>query len=213
MIKQLYVSIPAIVIPLLFCVMNTPWLLPPPPAEATVEVADVFFSIFMGSIASVGMMLLPVIFYFLTFRQYPSWLRRQSVPVKDLCKDFFVVILFATTFMIILAPQEHQSNLTFLEMLDQFTIWQRCFIAFSICLGVPVCEEFLFRGVLIHLFKPKVGIFVSSVLFGLAHGLSIYTFPLVLTGWCFSIITYRTGSLFPTIFMHILFNTFNFILL
>lgn len=213
MIKQLYVLLPALIIPLFFCVMNTPWLAPAPSAEVPVEVGDVFPKVLMGILSSAFIMLIPFFLYMLCYRPLPEWLKWRSWPLKEFYRDYFFIVLFAVFFMVLLAPQERQSNLQFLVLFEGFTAFQKAFIVFSISIGVPLCEELLFRGVLLHILQPRVGIFLSAIFFGLAHGLSIYTFPLILTGWCFALVTYRTGSIFPAAIMHILFNSMNLVLI
>ena len=74
----------------------------------------------------------------------------------------------------------------------------------------PFCEEIYFRGFLYSAFKRSWGVntalFLSSLLFALAH-MEIYSFvPLMIIGWMLAYIFEKTKSLFPTIFLHAVYN-------
>ncbi len=74
----------------------------------------------------------------------------------------------------------------------------------------PVIEEVFFRGFLYSAFKKSWGIlpalFISSVLFSVAH-LEIYSFiPLFIIGWLLAYIFEKTQSLLPAIFLHASYN-------
>ena len=76
---------------------------------------------------------------------------------------------------------------------------------------VPIVEELLFRGLgfsLLARFGGAVAIVASGVLFGLAHGL-VEALPALVgfgigLGWLRS----RTGSVYPCILLHAIFNAF-----
>lgn len=73
----------------------------------------------------------------------------------------------------------------------------------------PVAEELMFRGMGFALLEPYgkwLAILATGVLFGALHGLLI-AFPIlaafgVLLGW----IRWRTGSVYPSILLHVVFN-------
>jgi len=74
----------------------------------------------------------------------------------------------------------------------------------------PVIEEVFFRGFLYSAFKKSWGVlpalFLSSVLFSIAH-LEIYSFiPLFIIGWLLAYIFEKTQSIFPAIFLHASYN-------
>lgn len=74
----------------------------------------------------------------------------------------------------------------------------------------PICEEIIFRGVILRKFlksyDPYKAIFLSALIFGVIHGVAIqviYAFVLgLLLGWIF----YRTKSLWLCTFLHVLNN-------
>lgn len=80
----------------------------------------------------------------------------------------------------------------------------------TLCLIAPFIEEMVFRGVFLrsflHLYSPRRAIVLSALLFGLAH-LNIYQFVIasmlgLLSGWLY----YATGSLWPAILEHAVYN-------
>ena len=106
-----------------------------------------------------------------------------------------------------LVPMSSDDAAMFDEMMELgFTA-----VLFS-CVGAPVLEEMLFRGVILRSFMQQYSrteaILWSSLLFGLAH-LNPYQFVTafflgVLLGWLY----HRTHSLWPSILLHAVYNTF-----
>jgi membrane protease YdiL (CAAX protease family) len=77
---------------------------------------------------------------------------------------------------------------------------------------VPVAEELIFRGLgmtlLMARLGPNLAIGANGLLFALAHGL-VYGLPvLTLFGSALALIRVRTGSVFPCMVTHALFNAF-----
>lgn len=72
------------------------------------------------------------------------------------------------------------------------------------------CEEILFRGYAQRQFErasgPVVGILLSGVLFGLYHLRPSQLLPLAVLGLYLAYLTWRTGSLWPAILVHLLHN-------
>ena len=82
----------------------------------------------------------------------------------------------------------------------------------------PICEEIVFRGGIMRpLLKkglnPWIAIFVSSIIFGLAHGNPAQIPFAALVGVIFGVVYYRTGSLVLTTLCHILNNSFSVLLM
>jgi membrane protease YdiL (CAAX protease family) len=81
--------------------------------------------------------------------------------------------------------------------------------AVLIVLLAPLIEEITFRGLgysLLERFGPPVAIGVTALLFGAVHGLAIGLPLLVFFGAGLAWLRYRTGSLYPCIVLHALFN-------
>lgn len=75
----------------------------------------------------------------------------------------------------------------------------------------PVLEELLFRGAitkaLLQQYDPPKAIFISALLFGIIHINPAQIIPAFLIGILLAWTYYKTGSLIPGIFMHILNNS------
>jgi membrane protease YdiL (CAAX protease family) len=74
----------------------------------------------------------------------------------------------------------------------------------------PFCEEIYFRGFLYQAFKRNFGVlaglFLSSLLFSLAH-LEMYSFvPIMAIGWLLAYIFEKTKSIFTVIIIHSVYN-------
>ncbi len=74
----------------------------------------------------------------------------------------------------------------------------------------PFCEEIYFRGFLYSAFKKNFGVtialFLSSLLFSLAH-LELYSFiPILVIGWILAYIFEKTKSIFTAIILHSVYN-------
>lgn len=85
----------------------------------------------------------------------------------------------------------------------------------------PLGEEIFFRGfVFAGLLRPlglRAAMVLSGLLFGAFHVTGLDTLGLVVpfgvVGMLFAWVYYRTGSLWPTIATHLLFNLVSFVLL
>jgi len=76
---------------------------------------------------------------------------------------------------------------------------------------VPIVEEITFRGVLYRWLRERIGFWpglvISSVLFGLLHGVLFLAPVLSILGALFAWLYERSDSLWPAILAHGLFNT------
>ena len=86
---------------------------------------------------------------------------------------------------------------------------------FQICILAPFCEEFIFRGVILHSLKPFGNAFavtVSAMLFSMVHG-NLLQIPLAfLVGLLFGVLVIKSGSIWLTVLMHASVNAFSVIL-
>ena len=77
--------------------------------------------------------------------------------------------------------------------------------------SAPVWEEIVFRGILQESFQkvlsPAVSIIICGLIFGLVHADMDQLVPLVMLGWVFGWMYYRSKSVFPSILAHSLVNT------
>jgi len=82
----------------------------------------------------------------------------------------------------------------------------------TVCAIGPIIEEMLFRGIILRGFlenySVQKSIVLSAVLFALFH-LNLYQIPVAFfVGCLFGWLYVRTGSLWPSIFGHIFYNSF-----
>ncbi len=79
----------------------------------------------------------------------------------------------------------------------------------------PILEEVLFRGIILdgflNRYKPGKAIFWSALLFGLFHMNPWQFIPAFLTGLLLGYIYFKTRSLIPVIFIHIIINSFSYL--
>lgn len=79
-----------------------------------------------------------------------------------------------------------------------------------VALVAPVCEEFLFRGIGYGLVSavanPWPAIVITGLAFGLAHGLVEALPVLALFGFILAWLRWKTGSIYPGMLLHALFN-------
>lgn len=104
-------------------------------------------------------------------------------------------------------------------LLDPATSWAvRVIVAVYAAFVAPVCEEVLYRGMLLtEAMRFRWGvtgaIAAVSVLFALAHGSLVALLPLCLVGVVCALFAVRTGSLLPGIALHATFNLANLALI
>lgn len=161
----------------------------------------------------------------------PLWLVRQRVPQTSWSQavalrrvSWSVIVVAACTGVALQFPLSEVANLVELvapvsleqkraiaELLSADTVTQALKLALSVVIAAPVCEELLFRGVLLrgmhraHGSAMAVGL--SAAYFGLAHaGLITSVLPAALAGLVLGWLTLRTGSIVPAIAMHAAIN-------
>lgn len=80
-----------------------------------------------------------------------------------------------------------------------------------VCLIGPVCEELVYRGLILKLLLPYgkgLAIFFSALAFGLMHGNIEQALPAFVGGLVWAMIVAKYDSIVPTIILHIINNTF-----
>ena len=87
----------------------------------------------------------------------------------------------------------------------------------STVICAPLFEEFLFRGVILEAARRRHGVvaawLISSLCFGLAHGLPSQMLPTAVIGLVLGYVCIRSGSLFGGIVLHALNNALAMLLL
>ncbi|MCM1578884.1 MAG: CPBP family intramembrane metalloprotease [Ruminococcus sp.] len=93
---------------------------------------------------------------------------------------------------------------------DVTPLWVNILIELYACIIGPVFEELIFRGVLLEALRKygnAFGIIASSIMFGLAHANYIQFIPAMVIGMVWAYTAVKTGSLIPSMVMHIINNT------
>jgi membrane protease YdiL (CAAX protease family) len=117
---------------------------------------------------------------------------------------FVVILLLEVSISLISQITGIQINTNVQNVLQGSPVWFLIFVAVI----EPINEEILFRGFLV----PRIGIFASALLFGMAHYTYYSTFGVeVIAAFIFGMIAgyvfRKKGSLYPGIVAHILVNT------
>ncbi|WP_259671177.1 CPBP family intramembrane glutamic endopeptidase [Rhizobium sp. NZLR1b] len=76
----------------------------------------------------------------------------------------------------------------------------------------PFGEEVLFRGVVangLNRYGPFAGVVLSSIIFGLAHGLSVILPIAIMVGVLSASLFRATGSVWPSVVLHCVYNGAN----
>lgn len=122
----------------------------------------------------------------------------------------FAMLWLGLAWVGLVAPNKIFPSVT--EPTNEYTRWAG--ILYGI-LVAPIVEEFLFRGVLIgglirNGYRPWVSILLPAIIFSLLHHpiMIVHTMIFaIVAGWLF----WRTGSLLPSIIIHVTNNTLSFI--
>lgn len=147
----------------------------------------------------------------------------RIVPVKRIKNKFLILPGIAaallTAFLAELATEYIQVFLGFLHLTatspdfslpDSTPAFALYF--FEICIMAPLCEEFIFRGVILHnlrQFGNGFAVLVSALLFSMIHG-NLLQMPLAfLAGLVLGFFVLKSGSIWLTVLMHIAVNTFS----
>ena len=162
-------------------------------------------------------MFIPFMMMVLILKQNPF----RIVPVKRVKdKSLFlpgIAVALAFSFVAGLLTNYIQFILGFLHLQDtspDFTapksIPAFALYFFQICILAPLCEEFIFRGVILHNLKQfgnAFAVVISAILFSMVHG-DLLQMPLaLLVGLVFGVMIIKSGSIWLTVVMHATVNT------
>lgn len=86
----------------------------------------------------------------------------------------------------------------------------RLLLVLMVCVGAPLAEELMFRGLLLRALLARLGrwpaVLASSLVFGLVHFQSNQLPGLVMFGVVSAVLAVRTGRLGPSVAAHVAFN-------
>lgn len=92
-------------------------------------------------------------------------------------------------------------------------------VALGICVTIfaPLCEEIIFRGILLkflaNFFLPNKALWLNGLIFALAHQHFATLLPLMFLGYWLGLVYTKTNNIWANIGIHALFNGTNFALI
>jgi len=143
-------------------------------------------------------------------RQYQFPIKRFPVLAVLIAGISLIVIhLFLDPLTSLVPPSELFNKM----LLD--TVKQPVQYFFMIVIAAPILEELFFRGIILDGFlknyKPKYAILASAFLFGVIHGNLPQGISAFLSGILIGWVYWKTNSVLPGIFMHLINNLISFI--
>ena len=145
---------------------------------------------------------------FFALRRPNSWPRSLGLAFGAL-----VTIFFGAYAIVTIAGADDEQNLT-PEGWDGSRAGAYALSFGAIVLLGPLTEELLYRGAGISLLRPygvATAVIATAVLFGLAHGLLLSLGAFVLFGLVTALLRIRTGSIYPSLAVHVAFNALGMI--
>ena len=124
-----------------------------------------------------------------------------------------IVNMLLSVCMVSLFPESAQNmNTTFSNLMDNNVAG----VLFVIALAPAVCEEMLFRGMILHSLKARyrmpAAMVITAALFGLYHMSLVKFLPTGLLGFALCYLVWRTGSIYPAMLMHFINNAFSVVI-
>jgi len=143
---------------------------------------------------------------------------KKSVMLGVKVFPFSLLVIYSFTMIISIITVFFASRGIVIPEAD-FSVDKTTFIAgFSMFLYMvvlaPIIEEIVYRGFVLKLISPygkTVSIIISAFIFGFMHGNLSQFVTAFATGIVFSAVAVKTGSILPTIVMHMMNNVINFI--
>jgi len=145
---------------------------------------------------------------FFALRRPDSWPRALGLALGALVAIFFGAYAIVTA-----AGAGDEQNLT-PEGWDGSRAGAYALSFVAIVVAGPLAEELLYRGAGVTLLRPygvATAVIVTSVLFGLAHGLLLSLGAFIFFGLVTAVLRIRTGSIFPPLAVHCCFNALGMI--
>jgi len=123
--------------------------------------------------------------------------------------DIFVILPLHAAFTLIVFPDAEQQEV--INMFKESSGFSLIILALTVSVFTPFAEEFLFRGfiltMLLKRYSPVVSIVISSFVFSIAH--EPIAMALAFGGGClYGWIRVKTGSIYPSMIAHAIWNGF-----
>ena len=110
------------------------------------------------------------------------------------------------------AVEEYSESMQIYDLQTDYPKWDQLLYVIAITCFIPIAEEFAFRGLIYGSVNRQLNgawaIAISSVVFGILHGLSIHIIYALACGIILGVTYYAFNSIFATIIIHAVFNFF-----
>lgn len=125
----------------------------------------------------------------------------------------FLINIVISTGLVSLFPESAENVVT---VFDEILSGNIGAVLFVIALAPAVCEEMLFRGIILQSMKAKyrigAAIGITAALFGIYHMSLIKLIPTALLGFVLCYVAYRADSIYPAMLMHFMNNAFSVVI-
>lgn len=184
--------------------------------EEAIAFATDYYAQRMGidlAIRALFLILAFLIFFLIRRKKYFKEISFEKTSAKKIVAAVFgalFVIFFVNGLLNFLTPKEQLESFSEAsQVLYAYPLWQ-AILANSLL--VPIAEEVVFRGLMFSRLQkamPNVAVaLITSLLFGLVHGQLIWMLFAFVVGLVLSFVRIKTGSILPTIIMHVMINTY-----
>lgn len=163
-----------------------------------------------------------MVFYFAILR-YKNKIRDLGLSLKNFFKNIYygllgyisvIPVLVATLIITVLFLDLIKYRPTPQPILEIFLEEEKegvlTYLSLFVAVAGPVMEEIFFRGFLYNAIKKETGIksaiFISAILFSFLHAHVIGFLPILILGVSLAYLYERTGSLIPSITVHVIHN-------
>lgn len=175
----------------------------------TLSTNDLFMTLIFTSVS--------VIFILITF--FVNCRRKQKFELDLRITNFRLLSLMLFAIFIFQIGINYPINNIIDHLLNKTSVFNNPFNRFYHVFGgiilAPILEEIIYRGIILRglliRFSPKNAIFLSALIFGLAHGNPHQIWQAFFIGLFFGIIYYKTKSVGTTILLHAFANTTIFV--
>lgn len=125
----------------------------------------------------------------------------------------FLINIVISTGLVSLFPESAENVVT---VFDEILSGNIGAVLFVIALAPAVCEEMLFRGIILQSMKAKyrigAAIGITAALFGIYHMSLVKLIPTALLGFVLCYVAYRADSIYPAMLMHFMNNAFSVVI-
>lgn len=184
--------------------------------EDAVAVGMEYYNQHMGIDLAVRALFLIVaflIFFVIRKKNYFKEISFEKVSGKKLVAALIgslFVIFFLNGMLTLLTPKDQaQAFNEASSVLYTYPLWQAIL---ANCLLVPIIEEIVFRGLMFSRLQkamPNVAVaLTTSLIFGVIHGQLVWMIFTFAMGLFLSFVRIKTGSILPTILIHVITNTY-----